>query len=97
MRSANANWEPLDKDKVEFGTIFRQQFQDFGSCCVGKLMLQPHSKIKNHKHLTNSEIYIDTVTGKIVSKCNIGESHEYENCTDNVQVLLYVQTTGSLF
>lgn len=95
MKRTNANWEPLDKDKVELGTIFCCQFQDFGNCSVGKLMLQPHSKIKRHTH-QNFEFYIDTTTGEVVSRCTPGNSHEYENCTDNVKVLLYIQTKGSL-
>ena len=92
----NANWEPLDMNKVDFETIFKCQFQDFGECSVGKLMLQPHSKIKQHYH-QNYELYIDTATGEVVSKCCPGKSHEYENNTDNVKVLLYIQTNGSLF
>ena len=90
-------WQPLEEEKVEYGSVFRHVFRTHKTCSSGELMIQPHSKIKMHSHPTNSEIYIDASTGKVVSRCGIGGEHEYANDTDNVQILLYVQANGSLF
>ena len=77
--------EPLDCYLLEdsASVVFKQTlFCEKGRGSVSILFLGPSAKIREHKHLQDSEFYIAWSIRKQflkVEMCDIGESHELEN------------------
>ena len=86
-----AKMEMLSPDLVEKGTILKRKLAVLGDYEIGILMVHPHSKIKMHEHIGCWEIYVDIPYGIIIDICEIGDSHEFSNYSDNPRDILYIK------
>ena len=81
----------LSPELVEKGTVLKREIAVLGDYEIGILMVHPHSKIKKHDHIDNWEIYVDIPYGFIIDVCEIGNSHDFDNDSDNPRDILYIK------
>lgn len=92
LSNLNLVEEKLSTQWLEKGEATKFKIADLeGDFEVEILRVDPHTKIKNHRHEKNWEIQINLNTGEIISVCKVGESHELENNTDKVWNILCIK------
>lgn len=70
--------EALDSKLVEFGSVFKQFLYEDEKNYEAILFVGPQSRIKEHKHVSDNEVYEDLDSHE-QEICHIGESHYLEN------------------
>ena len=70
----------IDESLIEEGNILKSFIYKDEDCIVSLLMLSPGAKIKEHKHVIDSEVYYMVKQNKL-EHCKLGETHSLENTT----------------
>lgn len=77
----------IDESLIEAGIILKSFIYEDEECTVSLLMLSPGARIKEHKHVFDSETYF-IFKDKKMCVCESGETHSLENpYTDWMPVL----------
>lgn len=71
------------------GKVFKKMIFQNKRICFEKLTLMPYSKILEHEHIEDCEIYIIYSESKFlrVEMCEIGKSHSLENDTEDKMIV----------
>ncbi len=97
MTTSKLVFKPLSPEMIEKGEIEKCKIAEMeeGDYEIGLLRLMPGAKIKKHLHDKNWEIYIihknNYSPNDIIDVCNLGESHELENTTNEVMEVIYIK------
>lgn len=84
------DWKTLKPRFVECGEILIDKIISTNRFEVSLLVLFPGAKIKKHTHVTDEEFYY-CINEKVVTKCNVGESHDLANNGDEIMFVLSVK------
>jgi len=77
----------LDENIVEHGEVYKYPIINNSILEISILQIAPHSKIREHFHKDDSELYF-FIDEKEYSICKQGESHNIENNSDKwIQVV----------
>ena len=68
----------IDESLIETGIVLKSFIYEDDECTVSMLMLSPGAKIKEHKHVRDSEVYY-IFKEKKLKECENGESHSLAN------------------
>lgn len=68
----------IDESLIDEGIILKSFIYEDDKCLVSLLMLSPGARIKEHKHVLDSEVYY-IFKEKKLKECKKGESHSLEN------------------
>ncbi len=80
----------LDESKVEIGDILIAEVDCGDHYSITKLFVGPHSKVKKHEHLDNSEWYFD-LDSRTAEFCALGGKHELENTGSGWSIVLSIK------
>ena len=68
----------IDESLIEAGVVLKSFIYEDEECTVSLLMLSPGARIKEHKHVFDSETYY-IFKDKKLCPCECGETHSLEN------------------
>lgn len=78
---------PLESKKIESGEVYKKTIFKNSNTEISFLWVGPRARIKEHKHLEDSELYRDVDDG-FVEICNKGKTHKVYNIDDNNWLLI---------
>ena len=82
---------PLDAAMVESGVVMVEKGYEDDNIKVSVLTLEPSSKIKTHKHISDEEYYYDLETLEEIGYCEKGGSHSLQNPSGKTLVVLSIK------
>ena len=91
---ANSTPQKLDERLVEFGEVYKFPIMANAICEISLLQISPHSKIKEHKHNADSELYF-FINEETYSICEKGGKHKVDNNSDEWIQVLSIKTKYS--
>lgn len=91
FNTQNTTPTKLDEKMVEYGNVYKYPILKNNICEISILQIAPHSKIREHSHTDDSELYF-FITDKKYSICKQGGTHELDNSSDEWMQVLSIKT-----